>query len=89
MSFYRVNDTIKLKMSQLINLSGTRNENQFKIVIVTLTSALCRYKLCGMMTAPITPTACNKTLLSQFSHHGVTIPLITSVVGGAETTYCK
>lgn len=41
------------------------------------------------MTAPITPTACNKTPVSQFSHHGINIPFMTSACGGADTMYWK
>lgn len=38
-----------------------------------------------MITAPITPTACNKALESQSLHHGINIPLNISPASGCET----
>ena len=43
-----------------------------------LTSAECRYKLWGMITAPMIPTAWSTSRLPQFEHHGTIIPLTTS-----------
>lgn len=37
------------------------------------------------MTAPITPTACNKAFASQSLHHGIIIPLNISPTSGCET----
>lgn len=41
----------------------------------TLTNAECKYKLCGIITAPTMPTACISSFDSQFEHHGINIPL--------------
>ena len=38
------------------------------------TNAECRYRLCGMITAPMTPTAWSNSLLPQFEHQGTKRP---------------
>lgn len=44
----------------------------------TLTNAECKYKLCGIITAPTIPTACNNSFDPQPSHQGMNIPSMTS-----------
>lgn len=46
------------------------------------TRAECKYRLCGIITAPIIPTACNKAFESQSLHQGIIIPLNNSPVSG-------
>ena len=53
---------------------------------ITFTNALCKYKLCGIITAPITPTACVKVLVSQSLQYGINIPSATSAKGGDDFT---
>lgn len=53
----------------------------------TLTKAECRYKLCGIITAPTIPTACKNSRDPQFEHHGMNMPSSTSIWEGPDTTY--
>merc|ERR550519_2728825 len=50
-----------------------------------LTKALWRYKLCGMITAPMIPTAWSRDLLSVIS--GMARPLTTSHWSGWAVPY--
>lgn len=78
---------IRMKNSICYFWLRARDEWIFVCTILTFTSAECKNKLCGMMTAPTIPTACSSSSDPQFLHHGMNMPSITSSCGGAETTY--
>ena len=54
---------------------------------LTLTRAECRYILCGIMMAPITPTACSTAWLSHPLHEGTNKPSNTDTWSGFTVPY--
>lgn len=59
----------------------------FLSISLLFTNAECKYRLCGIITAPMTPTACNSTSESQSLHIGIKRPFVTSTESGPEITY--
>jgi len=52
------------------------------IIVLALTRPECKYRLCGIMIAPIIPTAWRRADSWQFEHQGVTKPLAISLMSG-------
>lgn len=87
----------RLFTSRDYNASGTKKKRNksgelvfgwpVKMGNFTLTNAECKYKLCGMITAPTIPTACISSFDPQSVHHGINIPFATSAALGSEMTY--
>lgn len=62
----------------------TKSNNFYK---GTVTNAECKYKLCGLINAPMIPIDNVSSLDPQSLHHGVKTPCNTSIWLGADTMY--